>query len=163
KEDDDWTSPEVWARANPNLGVSLKREFLEAVCKRALQSPRLENDFKRYHLNLWVEQAKRWFAMHRWADNTRSPMDGELRHKLRGGVVGRDCYGGLDLGSTDDITALVWCFPPRTAGERTIFLARFWVPENRVAERTLPSRPYDRWVQTGALETTPGNVTDYDF
>jgi phage terminase large subunit-like protein len=43
--DGDWTSPDVWAKSNPNLDISLKREFLESECKRALQSPRLENDF----------------------------------------------------------------------------------------------------------------------
>jgi phage terminase large subunit-like protein len=50
--------------------VSLKPEFLEAECKRAQQTPRLENDFKRYHLNLWVEQATRWLAMKLWPANT---------------------------------------------------------------------------------------------
>jgi hypothetical protein len=81
-KDDDWTDPKVWAKANPNLGVSLKRDFLEAECKRALQTPRLENDFKRYHLNIWVEQAKRWFPMHKWADNTAHPKNKDYWKKL---------------------------------------------------------------------------------
>jgi phage terminase large subunit-like protein len=76
--EDDWTDPKVWAKANPNLGVSLKPEFLQAECKRAQQTPRLENDFKRYHLNLWVEQATRWLAMKLWPANTVAPNDKEL-------------------------------------------------------------------------------------
>jgi len=116
-KDADWTSPDVWAQANPNLGISLKREFLEAECKRAIQSPRLENDFKRYHLNLWVEQAKRWFPMHRWGENTAAPTDKvywkTLPQRFMGG--GRKAYLGLDLGSTSDITAAVWTFPPEDA------------------------------------------------
>jgi phage terminase large subunit-like protein len=55
--DDDWTKPETWAKGNPNLGVSVKLESLAAECRRAQQLPRLENDFKRYRLNMWTDQA----------------------------------------------------------------------------------------------------------
>jgi phage terminase large subunit-like protein len=162
---DDWTDPKVWARANPNLGISLKREFLEAECRRAQQTPRLENDFKRYHLNLWVEQAIRWFPMHRWAANTAEPNNPilwkSLAEKMR--AEGRRGYCALDLGSVSDITAAVWAFEPKAPGERTILVPRFWVPADKVAERDSPRTPYKRWVESGALLTTPGNVTDYDF
>src|SRR5690606_16310143 len=33
--DDDWTDPEVWAKANPNYGVSVRREYLERECQKA--------------------------------------------------------------------------------------------------------------------------------
>ena len=164
-KDDDWTDPKVWAKANPNLGVSLKREFLEAECKRALQTPRLENDFKRYHLNIWVEQAARWFPMRKWADNTAHPKNPffwkDLPQRFMGG--GRKAYLGLDLGSTSDITAAVWGFPPDEVGGRTTLIPRFWVPEETVVTRDSPRTPYKKWVAEGSLLTTPGNVTDYDF
>lgn len=162
-EDDDWTDPAVWAKANPNLGVSIKIEDLAAECRQAQRSPRLENDFKRYKLNLWVEQARRWFPMHRWPDNTRDRSDPKLWQKLRDELKGCRAFGALDLGSTEDITALVWCFPPEKETDRTIFLPRFWVPEQCVKDRSSPGTPYDKWVSIGALETTPGDVTDYDF
>lgn len=161
--DDDWTDPEVWAKANPNLDISLKREFLQAECRRALQSPRMENDFKRYHLNLWVEQAKRWFPMHRWPDNTATPNDREAWKRLPEAMRHRRAFGGLDLGSTDDISGNVWVFPPEREGERTVLIPRFWVPEDTIARRDSPRSPYRRWIADGALMTTPGNVTDYDF
>lgn len=162
----DWTDPKVWAAANPNLGISLKREFLERECKRAVQSPRLENDFKRYHLNIWVEQSKRWFPMHRWADNTAEPKQPHywktLPQRFMGG--GRPAFVGLDLGSTSDITAAVWVFPADAEfGGRVTLIPRFWVPEDTVNDRDSPRTPYRRWVSDGAMLTTPGNVTDYDF
>lgn len=164
-KDADWTSPDVWAKANPNLGISLKREFLEAECKRAIQSPRMENDFKRYHLNIWVEQSKRWFPMHRWGENTAAPTDKiywkTLAQRFMGG--GRKSYLGLDLGSTSDITAAVWVFPPENENGRVTLIPRMWVPADTVAERDSPRTPYKKWVAEGALLTTPGNVTDYDF
>lgn len=162
---DDWTDPAIWAKANPNLGISLKREFLESECKRALKSPRLENDFKRYHLNIWVEQAKRWFPMHRWADNTAHPKQTDLWKTIHEQFArkGRPGLLGLDLGSTSDITAAVWVFPPEAEGGRVTLIPRFWVPADKVAERDAPRTPYKKWVAEGSLRTTPGNVTDYDF
>lgn len=64
--DDDWTDPAVWAKANPNYPVSPKHEYLDAECRRARELPRLENDFKRYHLNIWTEQDVRWLPMDKW-------------------------------------------------------------------------------------------------
>lgn len=163
-KDDDWTDEDVWAKANPNLNVSLKMEFLRTECKRALQTPRLENDFKRYHLNLWVNQAKRWFPMHRWAENTAEPNNTKLWKTLadRFKTKDRPAFLGLDLGATSDITAAVWAFPSPDGGRMTI-VPRFWVPEDVVKERDSPRTPYRRWVDDKALLTTPGNVTDYDF
>src|SRR5262249_38991023 len=157
--DDDWTDPDVWHKANPNYGISLKPEFLVAECERAKRSPRLENDFKRYHLNLWVEQVKRWFPMLQWAANTSAPGDLELWRKRPDELAGRRCFGGLDLGSTDDISSLVWAFPPESRGQRWALVCRFWVPELAVLERSKPRHPYDKWVREGALTPTPGNVT----
>lgn len=158
--EDDWTSPETWMKANPNLGISLKLSYLEDQCKQAQESPRLENDFKRYHLNLWVEQAVRWLPMDHWrqcAGDTDPNRWRGFEEKLKGRV----CYGGLDLAQTRDITALKWWFPA-TASEPAVVLSRFWVPADTVGVRTRRDRvPYDQWVKDGALLTTPGNVTDY--
>lgn len=162
-KDDDWTDPDIWKKANPNLGISLKRDFLEAECKRARSSPRLENDFKRYHLNMWVEQAKRWFAMHRWPDNTAEPKNKNFWKKLPELMAGRRCYGAIDLGSVDDVTCKLLAFPPVSAGQRIVLIPEFWVPENTVKTRDAPRTPYRKWVADGALLTTPGNVTDYAF
>lgn len=164
-KDDDWTDPKVWAKANPNLGVSLKLEFLEAECKRALQTPRLENDFKRYHLNIWVEQKARWLPMRRWGENTEAPNNPALWRDLPKRFVNWKLppLGGLDLASTSDICALVWVFQPLEAGGRTTLIPRFWVPEDTVAERDSVRTPYKRWIAQGAMLTTPGNVTDYNF
>lgn len=161
--DDDWTNPKVWAKANPNYGVSLKTEFLEAECRQAMLSPRRENDFKRYHLNLWVEQARRWFPMARWRLNTALPKDADYWQRLPEQLRGRKAYGGIDLGSTDDISAVVWVFPPAGDDPRWVLVPRFFLPETAVAERSSPRSPYAAWVASGAVTATPGDVTDYDF
>lgn len=72
---DYWKSEEARKRANPNYGKSIKSEYLEAELRKALRLPRLENDFKRFHLNLWVEQATRWLPMDAWADCGTAPAE----------------------------------------------------------------------------------------
>jgi len=164
-DEDDWTDPDIWRKANPNIDISVKREFLAAECKRAQQSARMENDFKRYPLNLWTEQARRWFPMHRWRENTDAPDNANLWKELpdRFRQTGRPAFCGLDLGNTADITAAVWVFPPDTPDGRVTLVPRFWCPSDVVTERDSPRTPYKSWVASGALQTTVGNVTDYDF
>ncbi|MBF9676672.1 terminase large subunit, partial [Streptococcus pseudopneumoniae] len=50
-EKDDWTDEKVWAKANPNLGVSVKLDYLRTECKRAQMTPAYQNTFRRLHLN----------------------------------------------------------------------------------------------------------------
>ena len=77
---------------------------------------------------------------------------------------GRECYGGLDLSSTGDITALALMFPPRDEDESYILLPFFWVPEDTIPIRVRrASVPYDVWYKKGILLATKGNVIDYNF
>lgn len=156
----DWTDEATWRAANPNFGVSVKPDYLRAECKRAQESPRHENDFKRYHLNIWTEQAVRWLAMDRWRKLAGPTAWDQLAETLRG----RRCFGGVDLSQTTDLTASVLVFPPEADNEPWAFLPRFFVPRERIATRVRTDRvPYDKWAQIGALIPTEGNVVDYDF
>lgn len=77
---------------------------------------------------------------------------------------GRRCYGGLDLSSTSDITALSLVFPPRTETEKYIVLPYFWLPEETLALRCRRDHVlYDVWEQQGFINTTEGNVIHYGF
>jgi phage terminase large subunit-like protein len=79
-------------------------------------------------------------------------------------LKGRVCYAGLDLSSTNDITALVLVFPTVENDEPYHILPYFWLPEDTVNQRVRrDSVLYDVWVQQGFLKTTEGNVVDYAF
>ena len=153
-EDDDWTSPETWRKANPNYGVSVREEFLRQECITAVASPAYQNTFRRLYLNQWTQQENRWLDMRAW-DSCNAPLP-DLR--------GRVCYGGLDLATTTDIGALVLAFPPEHDQEPTWLLPFFFIPEANMRERVLRDRvPYDAWVRDGLVVATPGNVTDYGY
>lgn len=153
--EDDWTDPEVWKKANPSLGITFPESALREACESALQNPTEENVFKQLRLNIWTKQAIRWMPMEKW-DLCASPVDAE---RLRG----RPCYAGLDLSSTQDLTALVLVFPPAGNKERYVILPFCWVPEETIGVRSRKDHVnYDLWARQGFIRTTGGNVVDYD-
>ena len=150
----DWTDPQVWARANPNLNVSVSAEYLYRECQRARETPTYENTFKRLHLNMRTQQDVRWLALEAWDACGSEPID-------ESALAGRDCYAGLDLSTTTDLSALLLLFPDEDDG--VTLVPRFWVPADNARRRERRDRvPYETWARQGLLEATPGNVIDYD-
>jgi len=155
-ETDDWTLPEVWEKANPSLGVTVDIEKMQIACENARQNPAEENIFKQLRLCIWVKQSIRWMPMHIW-DECNAPVDIDS-------LKGRECFAGLDLSSTTDVTAFVLLFPPRSKEEAYQVLPYFWVPEDTLSLRVRRDHvPYDLWEKTGHLKTTEGNVVHYGF
>ena len=155
-DDDDWTDEKNWYKANPSLGQTIKIERVREMFQEALDNPAEENVFKQLRLNMWVASLTR-FIPEQIYDLGNTPIDMEA-------LKGRDCYGGLDLSSTGDITAFVLIFPPRTEDEKYIVLPFFWIPEDTIPLRVRrASVPYDVWHQQGYLMATEGNVIHYGF
>lgn len=156
KESDDWTDPKVWRKANPSLGVTVQEEKMAIACESAKQNPAEENLFRQLRLNQWVKQSIRWMPMHNW-EMCNFEVNPE---KLKG----RECYGGLDLSSSIDITAFVLVFPPIPEDDKFYVMPFFWIPEENMDLRVRRDHvPYDIWHQQGKLETTEGNVIHYGF
>ena len=155
-EQDDWTDPKVWKKANPSLGITVGIDKVKAACESAKETPSEENVFRQLRLNQWVKQSVRWMPMDKW-DACAFPVREE-------DLEGRICYGGLDLSSTTDITAFVLVFPPLDDQDKYSILPYFWLPEE-----TLPLRVkrdhvmYDIWAQQGFIQTTEGNVIHYGY
>ncbi|RMD51720.1 terminase large subunit [Candidatus Parcubacteria bacterium] len=152
-ENDDWRSEQTWKKANPNYGVSIKPEFLRSEYKVAAETPAYENTFKRLYLNIWTEQESRWFNMDKWDACNEKVNYEQLQGEL--------CYAGLDLATTQDISALVLYFPREN--KPAVVLPYFWLPEAAVKKRTKVDVPYANWVNAGLIEVTPGEITDYDI
>ena len=155
-ESDDWTSPDVWEKANPSLGVTIDIEKVQDACNSAKNSPAEENVFRQLRLCQWTKQAIRWMPMDKW-DACKVEFD-------ENDLAGRICYGGLDLSSTTDITAFALVFPPVDNDDKYYILPYFWIPEENVDLRVRRDHvPYDVWQRQGFLETTEGNVVYYGY
>lgn len=153
---DDWKDPTVWAKANPNLGVSVKLDDLQRKCDKATRMPAAQNGFKRLHLDVWTQQSDRWIDLDLWDENAGQVDEEQL--------AGRLCYGGLDLSNVSDIAAWVMVFPHPGNQETVDILARFWCPEARLlADDNRYKDQYQAWSQAGLLQVTDGNAIDYQF
>lgn len=151
-EGEQWDDESVWERAQPNLGVSVSREFLRAEARQARNLPARQNTFRRLYLNEWTQAVDRWIDLHAW-DSTAGIVD---EVALRG----RKCFGGLDLASSSDIAALCWDFPAADGSHDAVW--RFWLPQERLPD--LDRRTGGQasvWAREGLLTLTEGNVIDY--
>ena len=155
-EDEDWTDPKVWKKANPSLGITVGIDKVKAACESAQQNPGEENAFRQLRLNQWVKQSVRWMPLDKW-DACAFPVSED-------DLEGRICYGGLDLSSTTDITAFVLVFPPLDEEDKYYILPYFWIPEETLDLRVRRDHvPYDLWERQGTLMTTEGNVVHYGY
>ncbi|MBV1817161.1 terminase large subunit [Clostridium cochlearium] len=156
KDGEDWGLEENWYKANPSLGHTIPIEKVRDAFNSAKENPAEENIFRQLRLNQWVKQSVRWMPMDIW-DKCSFEVNPE---KLRG----RECYGGLDLSSTNDITAFVLIFPPTPTDDKYYVLPFFWIPEENLKLRVRRDHvPYDIWKKQGFLKTTEGNVIHYGF
>jgi phage terminase large subunit-like protein len=148
-----WDDRATWARVNPGLGTTLSEEYIEAAYRRAQQSLADQLLFRRLHLNDWLEEgASQWLPLDAWDRCGADVPDAEL--------LGRDCYAGLDLSSTTDLSALVLVFP-LPDGSYAV-RCRFWVPGEQLQRRGLRDRaPYEIWVRQGLLHASPGDMIDH--
>ena len=156
KDDEDWEDEANWYKVNPSLGYTVDVERLRDAYREAKQNPADEITFKWLRCNMWVSSTVAWIP-------DAIYMRGNEPINMAS-LEGRDCYAGLDLSSTGDITALVLIFPPRDEDEKFVLLPYFWIPEETIPRRVIAnSVPYDIWEKQGYIMSTEGNVIHYDF
>ena len=156
KDDEDWEDEANWYKVNPSLGYTVDIERLRDAYREAKQNPADEITFKWLRCNMWVSSTVAWIPDAIYMRGNE-PIDMDA-------LAGRDCYAGLDLSSTGDITALVLIFPPRDEEEKYVLLPYFWIPEETIPRRVKAnSVPYDNWEKQGYIMSTEGNVIHYDF
>lgn len=179
KPDDDPFDPQVWRRVNPGLSKTIREDGLAGFALEAQNEPRKRNDFLRYHLNRWVNQATAWLPIEWWdACDGALPADAEL--------AALPVAAGLDLAQKIDLAALVLVFRHRitdpavaveiiagdvaeTTAKRTAhlnyrvtILPFFWIPENTMRQREKEDGvPYEQWVERGLVTPTEGDIIDY--
>ena len=152
-EKDDWADEEVWKKANPNYGVSVKPEFLRSEFQKAQDSPQFENTFKRLYLNIQTETDVKFFDMQRWDNCDERINESELS--------GKECFAGFDLAANKDVAGYVLLFP---CDDKYVVLPRLFIPKDNAYRRERQDRvPYTTWANDGYLIMTPGNVIDFSY
>jgi phage terminase large subunit-like protein len=120
--------------------------------REAQRSPASVATFKRYGLNIWTRGSSPALSAADWEACRRVFTAADL--------AGRECWAGLDLSRTRDMTALSLVFPDDDTGGYFV-LPWFWLPEARLMAAESPER-WRVWARQGLLAATPGVVCDYD-
>lgn len=153
-ESDDIQLESTWKKANPNYGISIRKEYMKAEAKLAMDLPSYENSFRRLHLNQWTTNETKWISDQQWMACDQ-PLNLE---KLKN----HECYAGLDLSSVRDLSALTLFFPLEDGTFHIVPF--FWLPKLTAEERQRKDKvPYLQWASQGFIELTEGDVQDYDF
>lgn len=149
--EDDWTDPDNWVKANPNLGVSVSMEYMQREYESARgQGGVREVNFKTKNLNMWVDAPTVWIP----DDKVKLCSFGTDPRSL----LGQRCWGGFDFASHVDVVALELYFAEQ---QPSPVLSFFWIPEAK-AQANTDTVDYRRWAQQGLMRTTPGDVIDID-
>lgn len=149
--DDPFNDESCWAKANPSLGHTFTDKYLREQVTQAKGMPSKESIVRRLNFCQWVEADNPWLASDIWMANEQDFDIDEL--------VGEDCYAGLDLSGTRDLTALSLYFPKYKKA-----FTEFWTPKETLLDRSKSDHvPYDAWVKQGYLFATEGRVVDYNF
>jgi phage terminase large subunit-like protein len=147
-EDCQLDDPAAWAAANPALGVFRSVDDVAKQAKQAIDMPANEPEFRNLILNQRVEAVSPFVPRSVWEANGDDPGD----------PSGLKVWGGLDLSSVNDLTALVAV--DETGGVHSAF----WLPNEGLAEKSRKDKvPYDLWAKQGFLNTTPGKAIEYEY
>ena len=145
------TDEALWAKANPNLDVSVSRDDMRRKAVQALAVKSSRPNYLTKHLNVWVEGGSSWLDIVAW-DATEDP-DLDIAD-----YEGLPCWIAADLASKLDVACVAYVFE-RIDGDGHAVFVRHYVSE-READRSRNSQ-YAGWAADDHLIVTPGDVTDY--
>jgi phage terminase large subunit-like protein len=154
---DDWTSPAVLRKANPNFGISVDEDFLLAQQRQATQSASKQTRFKTKHLNIWCSAKSAWLNMLEW----NKCADLALRPEQ---FRGERCYITLDLASRSDVCVIMLMFVREIEGKQHFYLfGHYYLPEHAIENDPKNSNAYRKWVIEGFLQQHDGAEIDFDL
>jgi len=153
-EDDDFTDESIWQKANPLIDVSVKRDDLSRMCRKAQEMTSALNNFLTKRLNVWVNAATAWMDMVKYDACADASLDID-------DFEGETCIAGLDLASRWDLAAKVIIFRREIRGEHHYYLfPQFYLPEETVD--TSSNSQYRGWERQGHILQTSGTIIDFD-
>lgn len=145
----------VWRRCNPSIGVTIPLRVIRQEAREAKKSEAKERLFRWLRLNQWIAtKAVGWIPLTIY-DKTQ--WNGDISE-----LLGLTCYGGVDLSSTTDLTAVVLLFPPQDGLDQWVMLPMAWSASDDIeAREKRDGVPYRDWERAGFLKLCEGDIIDY--
>ena len=153
-EGDDFKDPDMWAKANPNLGVSVSEDFLEAQVSGAIRSPAKQNAVKTKHFNIWVGARSAWLNMEHW----QKAADPSL---VLADFAEDFAYVGLDMAVRVDMAARMSLFQRVVDGQKHYYaFPHFYLPEDALQD-SKNAKAYAGWASQGFCQVMDGAEIDF--
>jgi len=151
ENDDNVFAELTWAKANPNYGISLKKDYMQNTALEAENRPSLKNNFLVKNLNIWTNSSEEFISYSDWLS-------------CAGEFVFDDnlpCVLGFDLSIADDFSALV---KVQKQKDKYLIKAFHYVPKANIDKREKTLRvPLFTWARDKVIIATNGRAIDYDF
>lgn len=157
-EEADYEDESLWPEANPALGTFFDIQQLRDELKTAKEKGDFAaiNNFRIFRLNQWGNDANRWLDMAVWDESEKLAGDWNPEN-----LKGIQAVGGLDLASTQDLTAWVIVWQTK---DKTMIKPHFWVPRKTLGNRHRRMRErFLEWEQAGWLTIVEGEAHDYQM
>lgn len=139
-------NPDMWLKANPNLGKTVSYETYQLDVERAEHAPAVRNDILAKRFGIPMEGYTYYFTY-----------EETLCQDRKRDYWNMSCSLGADLSQGDDFCAFTFLFPLQNG--------RFGVKtRNYITERTLMKLPsamrekYDHFLEEGSLIVMPGTI-----
>lgn len=144
---DEVSNPDMWVKANPNLGMTVSYETYQLDVERAEKAPATRNDILAKRFGIPMEGYTYYFTY-----------EETLPHK-RQDFWGMACSMGADLSQGDDFCSFTFLFPMQNGcfGVKT---------RNYISSITLAKLPgamrvkYDEFINEGSLIVLDGTILD---
>lgn len=146
----------LWRAVNPSIGTTVKLSTIRTEAQEAKKSEAKERLFRWLRLNQWIAtKSVGWLPLTIY-DKTQWNGDPDE-------LLGKRCYGGLDLSSTSDLTAFVLYFPPQAGLDAGVTLPWAWVPDSDMDTRERrDGAKYRDWARAHFMDLCPGDTIDYE-
>lgn len=151
-DEDNWEDENNWIKANPNMNITVKADYIRNQIQKAKLNPSLVIGTKTKNLNMWCSSSDIWIDNDLLLDSTKE-------FELKDFEYETVCWCGVDLSAVSDLTALSVLIPY----ENMFYFKSFYYLPESCLEGNPNSRQYLDWKNQGYLNITPGNVVDYDY
>lgn len=145
----EFEKPEMWVKANPNIGVTLDLDILAEDWDKEKRTPEERSDFITKQFNMFANRSRLPFIDY----ETLKKNDKRLDIKE---LQGTTAIGGYDLSDSEDFTSACLEFPIHSTGE-VFVLSHSWIPKKKTILDN-EKIPYKEWEDAGYL-----TIVDEDY
>ena len=153
-KDDKWDSLDAISKSNPNLGITIKKDYLWGQIKDAKQKPSIETDIKTKNLDIWCDAKEAWIPFSIW---------GKAKVKYTRDTSSLPSVLAMDLSKRNDFTVLtLYSFD----AEVNKYIARHWyyIPEDMIdAKMKSDNIMVRKWIEDEYITAIPGSTIDYSY